>query len=145
MRHGYLTIESRADRSGLVRIFGSETQSPPATVFPQQDDRPRLLYCALFHDLDGALMHTHEPIRRHLVDLNHQLYSVDPLDAVAAAQSVELRHWQTYIDAELADDPGLAGRVASLLRRKKRSQLLWKIVGIIAIVWMLLKSVPGIW
>ena len=139
MRRGYLLIETRADRPGLVRVFGTETETEPAPTFPQRADLPRLRYCAYFHDLDAALMHIHEPLRRRLVDIDQRLYRVDPLDAVAAAQSVGLRYWQTYIDAELADDPKLAELVTSKRQRRKRFQLLWNIVGILAILLLLLK------
>jgi len=143
MRGGFLLIETRADQPNLVRVFGTETESEPKPAFPQQDDRPRLRYCAYFHDLDAALMHTHEPLKRRLVDVDKGLYRIDPLEAVAAAQSVDLRHWQTYIDAEIADDPRLAESVTSKLRRKQRFQLLWNIVGVIAIVLLLLKLLLG--
>ena len=144
MRRGFLLIETRADRPGLVRIHGTETESEPAPSFPQRDDRPRLRYCAHFHDLDAALMHTHEPLRRQLVDVDKGLYRVDPLEAVAAAQSVNLRHWQTYIDAEIADNPRLAEIVTARLRRKKGFWLLWNIVGAIAILLLLLKPLLGL-
>lgn len=144
MRRGFLEIEARGDRPGLIHLFGIETESAPAPEFPPRNDRPRLLYCAFFHDLDAALMHTHEAIMRRLVDLDQGLYRVDALDAVAAAQSVELRHWQTYIDAELADDPRLADRVAYWTRRKKRSRLRWNLVAIVAIVLFLLRLGIGL-
>lgn len=144
MRHGFLLIETRADRPGLVRVYGTETESEPAPVFPQRDDRPKLRYCAHFQDLDAALMHTHEPLRRRLVDIDKGLYRADPLEAVASAQSVDLRHWQTYVDAEIADDPRLANIVTSRRRRKKRFQLLWNIVGAIAILLLLLKPLLGL-
>lgn len=143
MRSGFLLIETRADRPGLVRIFGTDSKSEPVPVFPQRDDLPKLRYCAYFHDLDAALMHVHEPLRRRLMDIDKRLYRADPVQAVAAAQGVGLRHWQTYIDADIADDPHLAEIVTARHRRRKRLDLLWNSVGVLAALFLMLKLLLG--
>jgi hypothetical protein len=141
MEEGYLIIETNPEHPGLVRI--RRAQKAPAA--PDQGPRtgPRLRYAARFGDLRAAQMHTHARLRRRLVDIDAGLYRCDPVTAIAAAQSIALRHRQVYLDPGLAADQSLSGSVAKHRWRHKLAERFWQVVGIIAVIFLLIKTLFG--
>jgi hypothetical protein len=141
MEEGYLIIETNEQHPGTVRIHLAET--PPAE--PGSDARagPKVRYVARFSDSSAAQMQTHTRLRRRLIDLESGIYRSDPVTAVAAAQSLDLRHHQLYLDPEIAEDETLAKAIARHRWRHGLADRIWQIVGVIAVLFLLLKILLG--
>jgi len=141
MEEGYLIIETHAEHPRLVRIRKSET-TPAEPVRGDQTD-PRVRYVARFSDLSAAQMQTHTRLRHRLVDVETGLYRCDPATAVAAAQSLEIKHRQIYLDPDLAEDEALATASARYRRRHGLADRVWRAVGILAVLFLLVKLLLG--
>jgi hypothetical protein len=119
VQSGYLAIETHRDRPGIVRLVSSTEAPDPA---PEVHADRRLRYIARFNDVEAALMHTHEILRRRLIDLDTRLYRVPPERAIAAVESLDLKQRRTYLDSEFSDESRSA--IASLtegLRSRRRA------------------------
>jgi hypothetical protein len=92
-------VETHDDRPGLSRLVLSEV--PPSTTPP--DGPTRIRYTARFNDSEAALMHAHEILKRRLLDPDAHLYRVPVEHAIAATESIRLRHRDVYLDGELTD------------------------------------------
>lgn len=125
MRSGYLTVETRSGRPGLVRIHTCAVR-PPSEKLTAAD--PRVCYMARFQDTEAALMHAHNALRRSLVDVDARLYRADPIDAIA------LSHERLHLDPDLANSPSLARKIAQRRARQARIDRLWERVGVAALV-----------
>jgi|APFre7841882724_1041349.scaffolds.fasta_scaffold54511_2 hypothetical protein len=146
MRQGYLLIETHPDFPGRVRLFRTdrlpaELAEPDSGKHPRQ---PRIRYAALFNDLDVAAMHAHTALRRSLIDIDASLYRTDPVRAIAAVESIGLRHRQIYLDPDVAADPALGAEVTRRQAWLHRRDRIWHGIGILALVLLLLKLVLGI-
>ncbi len=111
MDHGFLAIETHRDKPELVRFYLSD-------VSPEPDPgatRHRLRYVARFNDRDAALMHTHELIKRRLLDPDGHMYRVSLARAIAAVESLELKHQRVYLDPAL--DNGETEKIAEWANR----------------------------
>jgi hypothetical protein len=126
MQSGYLMIATRPDRPGLVYV---ETGS----VAPQSS-RPGLAFAARFSDIDAALMHLHEPLRRRLKNLEPRCYSVELSEAIAVADAIELDHRVVLIEPGLAGDSLIREQTAMLRRRHRRVDWWLHAVGIFAVL-----------
>ena len=131
MDHGYLAVETHRNRPGLVRIV--LTRELPAE---QPDDaETRLRYAARFNDGDAALMHTHEILKRRLLDPDSRLYRVPEARAIAAIESLGLSHRDVYFDP-LMDD-GTRQAIDQLTRylvvKRQRKEQVFTTLGYIAI------------
>jgi hypothetical protein len=136
MESGYLLVETHPRLPGMVRL--RHDSRPPATSSPE------LCFAARFEDIDAAMMHAHEGLRRRLVDVNQRLYRSDVTTAVAIADAVELPHRRTYLAAELAADPDLQAAISRLHARHRRWERFFDAVGIAALILLLVLSVLGI-
>ncbi len=141
MRHGYLIVESHPDHPGLVRVAALD-QWPTGPATGHQSPA-QTHYVVLFADIGTALMHAHTALRRHLVDIDTRLYQADPVFAVAAVSALELPHRPIYLDPGLIDSPALAEGIAQRQRRYRRNDRAWNLVGILAILFLLLKLAVG--
>jgi hypothetical protein len=141
MEEGYLIIETHAEHPDLVRI--RKTEAPPAEPVPGDKEDPRVRFVARFGDLSAAKMQTHARLRRRLVDIDTGLYRTDLVTAVAAAQSLELRHRQVYLDPALIGNETLANANAKHRRRHRLADRFWKLLGILAVVFLILKLLFG--
>ena len=139
MRNGYLLIRTHRDHPDLVQL--AITDGPPREPDIDDDAPVRLRYAAHFTDVDAALMHTHEILRRHLVDINTRRYRRSAVEAAAAADAIDLRHFRLYFDPCLAADPELARITNALKRRRQRRDNLLSMVGVIALIMLMLSSV----
>ena len=100
MQKGYIILETHDDHPGLIRVIKSET----APVPPQGEDGGVIRYVARFNDFDAAQMHIHHTLRHHCEDIDAGRYRVELIEAIAAAEAVELKHERTWIDHGLGDD-----------------------------------------
>ena len=146
MRQGYLLIETHPDFPGRVRLLRTdrlpaELAEPDSGSPPAQ---PRIRYAALFNDLDVAAMHAHTALRRGLIDIDARLYRTDPVRAVAAVESIGLRHRRVYLDPDLAADPTLKTEITRREARLRRRDQVWNGIGILALALLLLKLALGI-
>jgi hypothetical protein len=123
VQSGYLAIETHRDRPGIVRLVLSTEAPDPAPI--ARADR-RLRYIARFDDQEAALMHTHEILRRRLIDPDTHLYRVSPERAIAAIESLDLKHRRTYLDSEFSDESRSA--IASLTKRFLMQRRAWATV-----------------
>jgi hypothetical protein len=136
---GYLGVEVNGQRPGLVRIVVSEylpTRSDSTT-----GDGPRLRYAARFNDTDAALMHTHELLKRRLVDLDAHLYRSSEQLAIAAIESLGLSHRDVYFDPGLDQETRVAIESARLefVRRRKSKDQIFATMGYLGIGILLFK------
>lgn len=141
MEEGYLIIETSPEHPGLVRIRKAEV--PPGDSDLEAQSDPQIRYVARFNDLSAAKMHVHSELRHGLVDVESGLYRSDPVTAVAAAQSVELRHRQIYLDPDLAENHSLDTAIEKRHWRHRLSDQIWRIVGVIAVVFLFAKILFG--
>lgn len=164
-----LIVETRADRPGLVRVHVCEScpthppqrpdQQPeqldssarPAekaeTSGPQRTSpqSPILRYAAVFDAIEIARMHAQTALSPYMVDADSGLYRIDPVSAVAAIDTIDLRHRCLYLDPLIAADPRLH---RESVRRRTRQRLvarIWTLVGLLAIVILILfAQIPGL-
>jgi|GEM_PF-1152050 len=130
MRKGYLLLETRPDQPGIVSV--STQDGAP------QLERSGLRFAACFDDIDAAPMHLHECLRRHLKTLEPRSYAVDLVEAVAAADAVELDHRRVFIEPALAQCDRLDDRINRLHRRHRRFDQLMQAIGLFALLLLLL-------
>jgi hypothetical protein len=80
-------------------------------------------------------MHTHEILKRRLLDLDAHLYRAPLEHAIAAVESLDLRHRRIYIDPDLGDETRV--EIARLTdqnrRRLRRKDALFEAIGYIAL------------
>lgn len=141
MEEGYLIIETSPEHPGLVRIRKAEV--PPGKQDTEAQTDPQIRYVARFNDLSAAQMHVHTELRHELVDADAGLYRSDPVTAVAAAQSVALRHRQIYLDPELAGNDALDAAIETRRWHHRLAERIWQAVGVLAIAFLLIKIILG--
>jgi hypothetical protein len=100
MQPGYLAIETHTERPGLVRFVLCDTLPDPD---PTGHSEPRWRFIAGFNDSEAALMHTHELLKRRLLESETHLYRTSPERAIAAVESLDLRHRRVYLDPDFDD------------------------------------------
>lgn len=136
MKPGYLYIETSQSHPGLVRLAVSNVAPDPAPSIHQ--DR-RIHFVARFNDSTTALMHTHELLKRRLVDRDGRLYRVSMEQAIAAADSLDLKHQATYVDCDLVDEQRatIEELTTAFRRRKQRTNQIFEIMGYVGIALLL--------
>ena len=137
MRQGYLSLETHPEHPDQVRIIASERRPDPANSREPGPHAPRVRCVVRFEDLDAAAMHAHTALRRRLVDIDSHRYRIDPVAAVAALDSIGLRHERVHLDPALASDPSLGTSIQRLTARRRRIEAFWNGMGIIALIWLL--------
>lgn len=125
MQHGYLVLESDPNRPDLVFV-GARKNAPEGT-------RTGLRFAARFTDIDAALMHLHEGLRRSLKWLEPRCYRVDLVDAIAVADAIELEHRRVFIDPDLRGRDALEAKVGRIRRRHRRRDRILSTIGFIAL------------
>ncbi|WP_078120032.1 hypothetical protein [Thiosocius teredinicola] len=135
MQKSYLCIETHPDHPNMVRIVMRETRPRGGETASSAAHEPTLRYAARFNDGEAALMHTHENLRRRLVDIDSHLYRVPLNQAIAAAETVSLRHQRAYLDPDL--DQSSLGEIEAYSNRyrllKRRKDLFFETMGYIGI------------
>lgn len=117
---GYLAIETHRDRPGIVRLVLNSESPDPA---PATHGERRIRYVARFNDRDAALMHIHEILKRRLLDLDAHLYRASLEHAIAAAESLDLKHRRIYLDPEVSAESNKAiEKFGHRIRAKRRSR-----------------------
>lgn len=124
MQSGYLAIETHQERPGIVRVALSREAPDPAPGTAMQTDR-RLRYIARFNDGDAALMHTHEILKRRLIDPDAHLYRVPAERAIAAIESVDLKCRRIYLDGEFSNES--KETIASQAERLRSQRRAWAV------------------
>ncbi len=99
---------------------------------------PELRFAACFGDIDAALMHLHERLRRRLATLEPRSYAVDLEEAVIAVDAIELDHRRVFIDPALAGSPTIEHRIEALHRRYRWQDRLLHAVGLCALIVLIL-------
>lgn len=136
MKNGYLSIETHADHSGLIRILRDDTK-PDARL--ERGSARQIRYIARFNDSEAGLMHTHEILKRRLIDLDAQLYRTPLAQGIAAIESLGLNHQRVYLDPDLAES--IKSEIAALSeryrRRRRRKDAIFQILGYIAVAILL--------
>ena len=77
------------------------TSEQPETASGVQALR-HIRYIARFGDREAALMHTHEILKRRLLDLDTHLYRVPLEQAIGAIESLDINHRRIYLDGDLS-------------------------------------------
>lgn len=128
MDAGYLLLETRPEQPGIV--WARAQQDAPQAAASD------LRFAARFADIDAALMHFHQQVRRQLRSLEPRSYAVDLAEAVAAVDAIELDHRRVYIDPSLPRMDAIDARIEELHRRHQRKNWMLQAVGIIAVVFV---------
>lgn len=132
MKAGYLSIETHAEHPGRVRFVLSDHQPDPD---PTLHGTRRIRYTARFNDREAALMHTHEILKRRLVDPDAHLYRVPLEHAIAAVESLDLTHRRLYLDADFsaATKTRITAFAERYRGRRARQDALFQTLGYIAL------------
>lgn len=140
MQPGYLTVETHAGHAGLSRLKLRREQPDPD---PTGHEQPRIRYVAQFNDGDAALMHTHEILKRRLLDPDTHLYRIAPERAVAAVESLGLRHRRVYLDPDFPEQSRttIAQFTARFARQRERRERFFQTLGYIGIALLLFNLV----
>jgi len=130
-------IESRDDRPDRIRVraLAELPAMQSGTVLKSEGDA-RLRYAARFEDVDAALMHAHNALRRRLIDVDRRLYRTDPIEAVAAVDAIDLPHRRVHLDATLAGDDRLTARIARRRAGHERDDRIWTGIGAAALLFL---------
>lgn len=133
MNSGYLYLQTHADHPGLVRFLTRET-------LPSQVCEPPLAvrYIARFNDVETALMHVQNALRRNLIDIDEHLYRVELCRAIAVVAADILWHEKVWLDSSLTDaEFKSVARIEQILRsQQQRRDQIWQWVGIGALVFL---------
>jgi len=134
VQSGYLAIETHQDRPGVVRLALSPEAPDPAPDTAMQTDR-RLRYIARFNDCDAALMHTHEILKRRLIDPDAHLYRVSAEWAIAAIESIDLKCRRIYLDGEFSNESkeAIASQAERLRSRRRAWAVFFQTLGYIGV------------
>ncbi|EGV16784.1 hypothetical protein [Thiocapsa marina] len=135
---GYLIIETRGDRPGLVRVFSSPQNPTPSDVAAADPTRPRIRYAAFFPALHVARMHAQTALRRSMLDAEAGLYRTDPVTAAAAVDAIDLSHRRVYLAPEIESDPGFRAARVKRSRRHRLANHIWTAVGVLALILLFL-------
>ena len=137
MRSDYIAIETHRGRPGIVRLVSSTEAPDPAPLTP--GDR-RLRYIARFNDSEAALMHIHELLKRRLLDPDTHMYRTSPERAIAAAESLDLKHRRIYLDANFDGESQATIRALTegYVRRRRAWASFFQTLGYIGIGLLLL-------
>ena len=125
MHIGYLTVETHPEHKGVIRL--AKHNYRPHT--PDGAAGGHISYVARYNDIDAAMMHVHEVLKRRLVDLDHHLYRTDLVDAIAAAKSRVLAHRDIWIDPDL--DQIVRERIDTRVAYHKERQARWNRIMVI--------------
>jgi len=141
MKSGYLYLETHAEHPGLVRCLTQDDMPSKTTGKPGVDVR----YIARFKDIEAAQMHLQSSLRGSLVDIDEHLYRVDLPQALAAVEADELSHERVWMDDSLDNEAlQLVQSLSEEYRSKHRLQdLIWKLVGAVALILLLLGTLGG--
>lgn len=137
MTPGYLSIETSESHPGMVRLIVSREKPDPEPTL--HEDR-RIRCIARFNDSEASLMHVHELLKRRLVDADAHLYRTSYEQAIAAADSLDLRHQVMYLDCDLDDDQRrqIAALTAHYVQRRRRIAKTFETMGYIGLILLLL-------
>jgi len=141
MQAGYLSLETRDDRPGMVR-FCRSIEFPDTE---RQGGEAGIRAIASYKDLDAAEMHVHDHLRHHLVDIDSHLYDVSLAEALAALHSLSLTNRVEWIDPSV-DSETLAAMQGYIDKHKaaRRRRDLWiRLVIVIAIALLVLNLVSS--
>ena len=132
MRQAYLCVETNTQSPHEVRLFLSDTEPK---VEMGVDAQRTIRFCARFNDAEAALMHTHDTLRHQLVDIDGHIYRATVEEAIAAIDSVELRHNVAYADPNLSEDSRheIEAREHSLHEQHSRRDRFFDVLGYIGI------------
>jgi len=137
MQNGYVTIETHPEHPGQIRIITSEIKPEP----PQGADGGTIRYIARFNDVEAARRHIHEVLKRNCEDIDTRRYKTEIVQAIAAAESVELKHERTWMDPSL-DADALAAIKEKVDKSHQRHRLvdhIARIVGAIAVALLIMR------
>ncbi len=140
---GFVYLQTSPSHPGLVRVLSTVGDAPNPASPDGSDADPAIRFIARFNDVDAARMHTFNALRHQLVDVENSLFRVDLTDAVAAADSVALPHRRIYLDPDLGVEA--IARIEDETARRRRRGLLadqaWRLVGWLAIAWLVLLAI----
>lgn len=141
MAAGYLAIETHSDHPAVVciRVSNQQPEVDSDATDNGATDGSHVRYIARFNDPLAATMHVHEVLRRKLVDLDEHMYRTDVISAVAALESIDLRHERVYLDPALAHDSAreIARQTEAFVASQQRRDRLFQAMGFVGIAILL--------
>ena len=137
MQAGYIAIETHHERPGVVRLLTFEQSPDPQSAV---DSPRRIRYIARYNDRQAALMHTHEILKRRLIDVDAHLYRAPLEQAIAAAESLDIKHRRIFLDPDLTDQSieAITQATERLRARHRAWSSFFQILGYIGVGLLLL-------
>jgi hypothetical protein len=132
MKTGYLSIETHNEHRGQIRILLGEEQPD---LESRQDAAWVIRYIARFKDCEAGLMHAHEILKRRLLDPDSHLYRVSLEQAIAAIESIDLKHRRIYLDPDLSIESkkAIAALTQQEVGRRRRKDRVFKLMGYVGL------------
>lgn len=133
---GYLYLQTHKDHPGLVQLQ-SRKFTPP--INQGEDEIEKTWFAARFNDIEAAKMHAQKAMRKKLVDDN--LYRMDMVHAIAAVDSVNLKHEAVFTDPSIPENElrEISELTQTSLLRKKRLFKFGNLIGKLAIAYLVLQ------
>ncbi|MCB1802257.1 MAG: hypothetical protein KDI82_11265 [Gammaproteobacteria bacterium] len=136
MAAGYLTIETHSDHPAVVRLRVTERRPEPEHAAAHT---AQVRYISRFNDPLTATMHLHEILRRRLIDPDEHMYRTDFITAIAALESIDLRHERIYLDPLLDDETcaEITRQTEEFVARRQRRDKVFQAMGFVGIAILL--------
>lgn len=139
MNRGYLYVESLVQPEGTYHLAMSVDRPDPE----QMPEGRKLLYIASFRDIDAAFMHATGKLRSRCKHLDTETFVTELTTVIAVIEADGLSHERVWL-ADVLDgsEMEVLRRLTERLQKQAENQaLLWKMVGIVAVVIFLLLSI----
>ncbi|MDH5183161.1 MAG: hypothetical protein OEX12_04660 [Gammaproteobacteria bacterium] len=139
MNSGYLYIESLTQPEHAYHLAMSVDKPDSERV---QEGR-KLVYIAKFRDIDAAFMHASGKLRHRCKHLDTVTFLTELTTMIAVIEADGLKHERIWLadvlDAKEMD--ALRTETERLQKQAGNQDLIWKMVGIVAVVIFLLLSI----
>ena len=139
MNSGYLYIESLTQPESAYYLAMS-LEKPEAD---QTQEGRKLVYIAKFRDIDAAFMHAGGKLRRRCKHLDTVTFITELSTMIAVIEADGLRHERIWL-ADVLNDTELdvvRTETERLQKQAENQALIWKMVGIVAVVIFVLLSI----
>ena len=141
MRAGHLYLQTNTNDPGVIRARTQDAVPPGGDV----GEGARNIWVGHYRDVDTGLMHLHNVLRRHLVDIDDHTYRVGLAQAIAAVETEPLSHQRVYLDTDL--DPQTQADTQRwetyYRRRQQRVSLVIRWISYLAVGYLLIILVFG--
>lgn len=139
MNSGYLYIEALKQPEQAYRLAMSVDKPDP----DQAGQGRELVYVAGFRDIDAAFMHAGGKLRHRCKHLDTETFVTDLGTMIAVIEADGLKHERVWLTDMLNESELKAVQLETerLQNKAQTQELIWKMVGIVAVVIFILLSI----